>query len=259
MSRGDELDGLLTCEAMDEEAWDFVCHALGKRAARKIVRPKRVASTNRHVRHACYGHSVVNLFRDRYQPDYGTIVQAVAKRMKIKVYPHQSVYNLEDRILQEALEAMKAKYIKEHGEEAWAKIEAEAEEQLRKMAAERKLPNNVAMQIKGIGGGAMGAAIGAGRLSGIGVYLWANKLFFMVSRNLGLHIGVATAGPFIGKSLAVLLGPAGWLMTALWLVYDFGNTNWKQTTNAVIAIALLRRHLEWRSDTGDVTGEPDAE
>ena len=90
------------------------------------------------------------------------------------------------------------------------------------------------------------ALIVAGRLSGIAVYLWANRIFFAISRTLGLGIGVAVAGPVIGRVLSFLLGPAGWILTGVWLVYEIGNTNWRKTISAVVAVALLRRRLRWK-------------
>ena len=114
------------------------------------------------------------------------------------------------------------------------------------MAREGKIPQADILELKGMGPGGAMAAIIAGRLSGIAIYLWANKIFFAISRTLGLRIGVAVAGPIIGRTLSFLLGPAGWVLTGLWLVYDLGNTNWRKTVSAVVAVALLRRRLLWK-------------
>lgn len=246
MARHDELDQVLTNSLMEADDWDFLRGTMSDEDAAEIARPRCATNMNVYVRHSCYGHSVSNLFRDRYSPDYGVIVRAVARKLKIKLYEHQTVEDMEARILQEVIEAAKAKFIKEHGAEAWRDIEKEAQKELERMASEGKIPQADILELKGMGpGGVMGAVI-AGRLSGIAIYLWANKIFFAISRTLGLGIGVAVAGPIIGRTLSILLGPTGWVLTGLWLVYDLGNTNWRKTVSAVVAVALLRRRLLWK-------------
>jgi uncharacterized protein YaaW (UPF0174 family) len=246
MAKNDELDSLLNSELFDDEDWGFLRGTIDESVAAEIVRPRRATRMNEYVRHDCYGHSVANVFRDVWSPDYKEIVRAVAKKLKIKVYDHHSVDDLEGRILQEILEAAKAKFIKEKGEAEWQRVEREAQEEMEKLASEGKIPQADILELKGMGPGGVMALIVAGRLSGIAVYLWANRIFFAISRTLGLGIGVAVAGPVIGRVLSFLLGPAGWILTGVWLVYEIGNTNWRKTISAVVAVALLRRRLRWK-------------
>lgn len=246
MARNDELDSLLNNPLMDDEDWEFLKSTMDETEAAVIVRPRRVAEMNKYIRHTCYGHSIANIFRDRWSPDYIEIVRAVAKKLKIKVYDHQKVFDLEERILQEVIEAAKAKFIKEKGEAEWQRVEHEAQKELERLAKEGRIPQADILELKGLAPGGVMALIIAGRLSGITVYLWANKIFFAISRTLGLGIGVAVAGPIIGRTLSFLLGPAGWVLTGIWLIYDIGNTDWRKTVSAVVAIALLRRRLQWK-------------
>lgn len=255
MARNDELDSILSRSLMDDEDWDFLRSTMGETEAAKITRPRRASRMNEYVRHSCYGHSVPNVFRDRWSPDYAEIVRAVAKKLKIKVYDHQSVPDLEGRILQEVIEAAKARFINEKGEAEWRRVEHEAQEELERLAREGRIPHADILELKGLGPGGAMALIVAGRLSGIAVYLWANKIFFAISRTLGLGIGVGVAGPIIGRTLHLLLGPAGWILTGVWLVYEIGNTNWKKTVSAVVVIALLRRRLQWKESTSTTRGE----
>lgn len=249
MAKNDELDSLLKSSLMDDEDWELLKGTMDETESAEIVHPWRKTRMNKYVRHSCYGHAITNIFRDSWTPDYAEIVRAVARKLKIKVYDHQSVADIEGRILQEVIEAAKAKFIKEKGEAEWLKIEREAEKELERLAKEGKIPQADILELKGLKPGGVIALVVAGRLSGIAVYLWANKIFFAISRTLGLHIGVAVAGPIIGKGLSFFLGPCGWVLTGLWLVYDIGNTNWRKTISAVVVIALLRRRLQYKEGT----------
>jgi len=248
MAKNDELDSLLNNPLMDDEDWEFLRSTMDKTEAAAIVRPRRVAEMNKYIRHSCYGHSVANIFRDRWSPDYIEIVRAVAKKLKIKVYDHQSVFDLEGRILQEVIEAAKAEFIKEKGEAEWRRVEREAQQELQqeleRLAKEGRIPQADILELKGLAPGGVMALITAGRLSGIAVYLWVNRIFFAISRAFGLRIGVGVAGPIIGRTLKFLLGPAGWVLTGIWLIYEIGDTNWPKTISAVVAVALLRRRLQ---------------
>ena len=87
----------------------------------------------------------------------------------------------------------------------------------------------------------------AGRLGGFGIYIVANQLFFALARSLGLRIGVAVAGPIIGRTLAFLLGPSGWALATVWLFLELVDTNWKKTIAAVTMIAAFRRRFAWET------------
>jgi uncharacterized protein YaaW (UPF0174 family) len=85
------------------------------------------------------------------------------------------------------------------------------------------------------------AALASGRLAGFALYKVSMQAFFQIARFMGWRIGVAAAGPMIGGALSFLLGPAGWLLAGLTLVYDLGNTNWQKTIPAVVMTSILRR------------------
>ena len=244
MAINDELDSLLDSQLMEDEDWEFVTGTMNEADAAIITPPLRESAMNEYVRHTCYGHSITNIFRDTWSPDYIDIVLSVAKKLNITVRDHHSVVDLEGRILQEVFESIKERFIKDKGEDEWRRVEQEAQDEIEKLAKEGRIPQADILQLKGLKPGGVMALMVAGRMSGIAVYLWANKIFFAISRSLGLRIGVAVAGPIIGRTLSFLLGPAGWVLTGMWLVYEIGNTNWRKTISAVVAIALLRRRLQ---------------
>jgi len=245
MAEGDELDVVLK-NLTDKEDWLSLAKVLKREKDLKKIIGKSAEwrkFMNKAIRHRAYGHLIANIPRNEYEPDYIAIVRAAARKLRIKKDNSIGVEELEEKIIVEAIRKAKERFIKKHGEEAWRKIEDETEKNLQKLIADGKIPAEKIRQLKGLGAGTMMTAILAGRLAGFALYMAANQIFFAIARNLGLRIGVAVAGPIIGKSLAFLLGPAGWIIAGLWMFYDLGNTNWRKTISAVIMIAVLRRKL----------------
>ena len=238
MSKNDQLDVVLK-QSTAEELMELA-EILGEENDLPEDHAERCEYLNGCVRWA-YGHSFANVFRDEYEPNYKPIVVAVAEKLKIKVRQHYATSDLEDKILVEMIESAKEHMIKEKGTEAWRKIEKEAEEELSRLLAEGKIPEAEAKHLKGMKPGGMMAALLAGKLVGFPLYILANQVFFAVARFLGLRVGVAIAGPIIGKALAFLLGPAGWLIAGVWAAYELLDTNWRKTISAVVMVASLRR------------------
>lgn len=247
MSEYDELDQLLQEPGVSEE--DFKSLATVLKIDDPVPRSavKRRKLFNSEIRH-CYGHTFANVFRNEYEPDYGEIVRAVASKLKLRIPDGDTITDIEHKIVVAVIENAKAQIIKEKGQAAWDSIEADAEEEIRKRVAEGKFPKEVLDDLKKLRGGMLLAALIGGRLAGIGLYLVANQIFFAIARNLGLRIGVAIAGPIIGRTLAFLLGPAGWVLGGIWLLYDFGNTSWRKVVPAVVIVAMLRARLQFEGN-----------
>ena len=255
MARGDELDKLLADDRLLKEDWDGIEEVLGvtlPAASHDFVGASNGEVTasanvqrlfvNKEIRHN-YGHSVANLFREWYEPDYAEIVRATAEKLKISIKDHHSVSDIEDRILSEVVDIAKAKIIKEHGQAAWDEIEKEVEQDIDKMISKGDLSPDVIEQLKQARGAGVMALLVAGKLAGFALYAVLNQAFFAIVRFAGLRIGVAAAGPVIGGAVALLLGPAGFLLAGLLLAFDIGNTSWKKTIPAVVVIASYRRKL----------------
>lgn len=237
MAMNDELDRLLICEEVSDEDLAALYEILKIEAPTKLERRKVL---NKEIRHN-YGHTAANLLRGEYDPDYAVILNATAEKMKVTIKDHHTVAEVEDKLIVEAIDLMKANIIKEKGQKAWNDIEAEVVEQVDVMVREGNLEPSVAAQLKSLKGPALMAALYGGKLAGFALYAVANQAFFAVARFLGLRVSVAAAGPIIGKTLAFLLGPVGWAIAGAMLVYDLGNTSWKKTIPAVLAVAIYRR------------------
>jgi len=245
MSKKDGLDVVLSNQNLTASDWEGLVEILDVDYNYQQIKyddNKLCEFFNQEIRHL-YGHTIANIFRDCYEPDYIEVLKGCAEKLKITIKEHNSEEEIENKIIIEVIEIAKEKIIKEKGIEAWKQIEKEVEAEINKLIDEGKIPAEVAENLKQLRGPAMIAAIVGGRLAGFALYIVANQIFFALARFLGLRIGVAVAGPIIGKTLAFLLGPAGWLLAGLLVVFDLGNTNWKKVIPAVVLIATYRKKI----------------
>jgi uncharacterized protein YaaW (UPF0174 family) len=242
---GDQLDKLLTDPGLTQDDWEAFANILSIDLPEATDERRMLVS--KEIRHN-YGHSVRNVFREWFDPDYDEIVRATAKKLNIKVKDHHTLDEIEDRIVAELMDIAKGKIIKEKGREAWDKIENEIGQNIANLEESGSLPPGAMEQItRARSLGVMAALIG-GRLAGFALYALANQTFFAIARFLGLGIGVAVAGPAIAAALAFLLGPAGWIVAVGLAAYDLGNTNWKKTIPAVLIVVLVRRRLQYEGE-----------
>jgi hypothetical protein len=87
---------------------------------------------NREIRHN-FGHTIANRFREWYEPDYFELVKAVAERLEIRPKEHHSVADIEDKIIIEMIELLKAKVIKEKGIAAWDQVEKDSVDEVQRL------------------------------------------------------------------------------------------------------------------------------
>ncbi len=238
MAIGDELDKLLADDRLLREDWEGIEKVLG--IAVPTDASERRTLVSKEIRHN-YGHTVFNMFREWYEPDYVEIVRATASELDIKVMDHYSVNYIEDQILSEVIDRARKNIIKEHGQAAWDKIVKQVEQDIDEMISKGGLSSAVMESLKKARGAGVVAMLISGNLAGFALYAVLNQTFFAIARFVGLRVGVAVAGPVIGTTVAFLLGPAGWLIAGLLLVFDLGNTSWKKTIPAVVIIASYRR------------------
>lgn len=238
MAIDDELDKLLDDDRFLNEEWGGIEKVLGEFLPADIGERRKFV--NQEIRHN-YGHTVANVFRGLYEPDYEEIVRATAEKLKLNIKTHHTVSDIEDRILSEVVDLAKANIIKESGQEAWDNIVKQVEQDIDDMIAKGDLSSAVIDTLKKGRGAGIVAMLIAGNLAGFALYAVLNQTFFAIARFVGLRVGVAVAGPIIGGTVAFLLGPAGWLFAGLLLVFDLGNTSWKKTIPAVVVVASYRR------------------
>lgn len=253
MAKNDELDAVLCDPRMTEKDFADLYEVLEIKTG--VPDSERRIFFNTEIRHS-YGHTFVNrLFREWFDPDYSEIARETAKKLKLPVKETNTLEEIEDKILVEIIELAREKIVKEQGEQAWKDIERSVEEEIARLVSEGKIPAQFAEEFSKLRGAALIAAIIGGRVAGFALFIVANQIFFAISRSLGLRIGVALAGPIIGRTLAFLLGPAGWALSAILVAFDLGNTNWRKVIPAIVMIISLRRRFRF-GDGGDFGATP---
>lgn len=261
MAIGDELDKLLSDPRLTQDDWEAFGKILG--AALPIAPHERREAASKEIRHN-YGHSIRNILRNWYEPDYDEIVQATADKLGIKIKDKDNRYTvdatgsceipdatqkirhtvaeIEDHILVAIIEIAKAKIISEYGASSWEKIEHDVEQEIADRINAGDFPPDVLEQIKNARGTGLMAALVAGRLEGSDLYIASLQTFAAITKFVGLPIGVAPVGSAIA-CVPILFGPAGWIVSAAIFTYEFGNTNWKKTIPSVVTAAIFRRKL----------------
>ena len=242
MAKNDELDVVLTDSRIQQEEWKALGEILEIKDILSIKIEERQKIVNKEIRHF-YGNAIINIGRTEYEPDYvNPILTDTAKKLDVAISNYR-VEDIEDHIVIKVIESYKEKIIKEKGQAAWEKIEKDIQDQLDELIRLGKIPENVADELMKMRGAALMAALIGGRLAGFALYIVANQTFFAIARYLGLRVGVAVAGPIVGGTLAFLLGPAGFALAGLILLYDLGGTNWEKVIPAVVIIAAIRKRL----------------
>lgn len=242
MAKNDELDVVISDPRISDEEWAAFGEILDIKDILSISWHNRQELVNKEIRHY-YGHTIINVSRTAYEPNYvDPILVEVAKKLKVPVSNHR-VEDIEDQVIVKVIQIAREQIIKEKGQAAWDEIEKDIQREVDELIRLGKIPKNVADELKKLRGVALVAALIGGKLAGFSLFIVASKTFFAISRFLGLGIGVAVAGPIIGKVLSFLLGPAGWLLAGLTIAIDLGNTNWKKVIPAVVMVAVIRKRL----------------
>ena len=230
-----------------------------------------VEKFNKEIR-SNFGHTLINVFRGKYDPDYIEIICEVADKLEIpcnkttqKYVPWLHCYNkkyvkdtynlsnnpdveyIEDLIIAKFFELIKEGIIKEKcigawnklNDEVWAKIEEENKKGKFTAKQYAELSNFKKSSY------AFTAFVIAGELSGFAIYQYSVVALFAISKALGLGLTVSGAGVALTSALGVLLGPVGWGLAALGLVMSLGDTDWKKTIHTVFMIACLRKQQKY--------------
>lgn len=249
MSKHDQLDVILKSGKLSREDFDALAEAIGLNECLPWDEEDRRVFLNKEIRHS-YGHMLVNPFREWWEPDYRVIVEATAKKIHVHFDKSMSVEQIEENILIEMMDIARKSIIKEHGQQAWDDIVAEAEAEIKESIKLGQIKGDEALRLKALSSGSVFAALVAGKLAGFSLYMMVNKMFFAIARYLGLSIPVSIAGPIIGKTLAFLLGPYGWLLAGLFMLIELGDTRWKKVIPGVVMIAIYRRKIQYGIEGG---------
>lgn len=177
------------------------------------------------------GNTLGNLFRDiRSVIDdgfsttalyYDEIVRDVAKHLKVPVNKKSLVPTMEDGILRKILEDS---------------FEKMSPEEQRKILKELDVANLSTLNSAAMAGALIGAKAG-----GFATYKVALIVANAVAKAI-LGRGLTLGGNVIlTRTIGVLLGPIGWVLTGLWTLADMASPAYRVTVPCVVQIAYMRQ------------------
>jgi uncharacterized protein YaaW (UPF0174 family) len=220
---GDDLDPLVTCVLSSrtnrlEQDGAFKAHRPDHtRYVEPLIREIRLFGGNT-LRNQLRGEGVA----------YATIVHDVARRLRVKHGPGESVEQIERTllifVLEDAIRRMKPA-------DRAALAEEFRSEGLRNLDLSSGAPLGVLLAQAGIS------------LSGPLAYRMAMLVANHVARVLlgrGLSVG---AGAALAKMIGLAAGPVGWAVTGAWAAIDLSGPAYRVTVPIVLHVALLRQKL----------------
>lgn len=164
-------------------------------------------------------HTLKNLFR-KDAIDYSSVVQDVANHLKAPFNKSTTDANVEAAIIQKLF----------------------ADSVLKMSEAER----TKVFEDLGIGDhsviepAAVAVAIAAGRMTGLNPYRYALIVANAVAKAI-LGRGLTWTGNIIlTRTVSIMLGPIGWVLTGLWTAFDLGSPAYRVTVPCIVQIAYMR-------------------
>lgn len=168
------------------------------------------------------GNTFANLFRGE-GPEYSEILRDVAKRNEVKF----NKFATDERVEQDLLQKL-----------FYDSLTGASDEDLKKMMKELGLPvTNFARQA------AIAALMTAWKAGGFQSYILLVSVVnavmkFLVGRGLSLAANAALA-----RMASIMMGPIGWVLTALWTLVDIAGPAFRVTVPSVIQIAYIRQSV----------------
>ncbi|MDE0450453.1 MAG: hypothetical protein OXI90_01630 [Gammaproteobacteria bacterium] len=172
-------------------------------------------------------NTIVNFFRGG-GPRYREVVADVADKIGVPDVGEagHSVADLERRILE--------KILKDAMDSTEGKDRAEIEQALKDAGVGAK-------DLSVLLSGGSAASVIAARLSGFALYRVSLIVANAVAKHvLGRGLSLA-ANAALTRSIAVAVGPIGWVFTGLWTVLDLAGPAYRVTIPCVIHVAMLRQ------------------
>lgn len=168
------------------------------------------------------GNSFANFFRGEGQ-EYSEILCDVAKRNKLSFNTKSSDERIEQLLLQKLFEDT---------------IENASDDELKHMMEELGYPTtNFSRQV------ATAMLMAAWKAGGFQSYILLVSVVnvvmkFLVGRGLSLAANAA-----LTRIASIMMGPVGWVLTALWTLIDIAGPAYRVTVPAVIQIAYIRQSV----------------
>jgi uncharacterized protein YaaW (UPF0174 family) len=166
------------------------------------------------------GNSLVNLFRGG-GVEYSELARDVADHLKVPFNKSGPVVNVEIAILQKLFN------------DALSKMsDGERQQVLEEL--------NIG-DLAGMGPAAIAMALAGGKLAGFAAYKMALIVANALAKAIlgrGLPFAVNAA---LTRTMGVMLGPIGWVVTGIWTVADLASPAYRVTVPCVVQIAYMRQ------------------
>lgn len=177
------------------------------------------------------GHTWGNMFRGGEGVPYKSIVCDVAKRFKVNFNENREIEVIEQQILLSILE------------KAWEKMTDEEKAQLLKESGAKAGKVGAEFPLAAF----LAIFKAGGFKSYVIMYTAASAVSrFVIGRGL-----LPLTNAALGRWAAVLTGPIGWAITAVWTLFDLGSPAYRVTIPCVIHIAMLRQLITLRENGQD--------
>lgn len=168
------------------------------------------------------GNSFANFFRGN-GPEYSEILRDVARRNKVSFNKHNSDEQIEQYLLQKLFDDS---------------INGASNDELKEIMKELGYPTtNFTRQA------AIATLMTAWKAGGFQSYILLVSIVnavmkFLIGRGLSLAANAAMT-----RMASIMLGPIGWVLTALWTLLDIAGPAYRVTIPAVIHIAYIRQSV----------------
>lgn len=168
------------------------------------------------------GNTFANFFRGS-GPEYTEILRDVAKRNKVSFRKSNSDEQIEQYLLQKLFDES---------------LNNASDEKLRKMMKELGYPTtNFTRQA------AIATLMTAWKAGGFQSYILLVSVVnavmkFLIGRGLSFAANAA-----LTRMASIMMGPVGWVMTAVWTLVDIAGPAYRVTVPAVIQIAYIRQNV----------------
>lgn len=174
------------------------------------------------------GNTFANLFRSE-GPEYLEVVQDVAGKFGVpKASDFTSVAALEEELIQKILR------------DALKKAEGKEREDMEAILKEAGLGQSDLSAL--LSGSSLLALLGT-KAASLVTYELSTIIAGAVAKQL-LGVGIrAAGGAVIGRGIAALTGPIGWVITGVWTAIDLAGPAFRVTVPCVLHIAMLRQRM----------------
>ena len=168
------------------------------------------------------GNSFANLFRGN-GPEYTEILRDVAKRNKVSFSKCNTDEQIEQYLLQKLFDES---------------INNASDDELKEMMKELGYPTtNFTRQV------AIATLMTAWKAGGFQSYILLVSVVnavmkFLIGRGLSFAANAA-----LTRMASIMMGPVGWVLTALWTIVDIAGPAYRVTVPAVIQIAYIRESV----------------